>query len=42
MKKTIQKIGQLSFFFFVSVPLACLLFVTANIYFEAKRLIKVL
>jgi hypothetical protein len=25
-------------FFFISVPLACVLFVTANIYFELKRL----
>jgi hypothetical protein len=25
-------------FFFISVPLACLLFTTAHIYFELKRL----
>ncbi|MEY4282249.1 MAG: hypothetical protein RLZ39_1661 [Bacteroidota bacterium] len=25
-------------FFFISVPLACVLFVTANFYFELKRL----
>lgn len=24
-------------FFFINVPLACLLYVTANIYFELKR-----
>ena len=29
---------QLLKFFFISVPLACVLFVTANIYFELKRL----
>ena len=27
-------------FFFISVPLACLLFVTANVYFELKRILK--
>ena len=42
MKKMIKKVGQLSFFFFVSVPLACVLFTTANLYFETKRIIKVL
>jgi hypothetical protein len=26
-------------FFFISVPLACLLYTTANLYFELKRLI---
>jgi hypothetical protein len=29
---------QLLKFFFISVPLACLLFTTAHIYFELKRL----
>ncbi len=33
-----MKALQLLKFFFISVPLACLLFVTANIYFELKRL----
>lgn len=27
-------------FFFISVPLACLLFVTANVLFELKRILK--
>jgi hypothetical protein len=26
-------------FFFISVPLACVLYVTGNIYFETKRLL---
>ena len=30
---------QLLKFFFISVPLACMLFVTAHILFELKRLI---
>ena len=33
-----MKALQLFKFFFISVPLACVLFVTANIYFELKRL----
>lgn len=40
MKKFITKAGQLSFFVFISVPLACFLYATVNVYFEAKRLIK--
>ena len=35
MRKTIQLIK----FFFLSVPLACVLFVTAHLAFEFKRLI---
>ena len=27
-------------FFFISVPLACVLFVTANVLFELKRILK--
>lgn len=33
-----MKVLEFLKFFFISVPLACLLFVTANIYFELKRL----
>lgn len=36
MRKTLDLIK----FFFVSVPLACLLFVTAHTIFELKRLFK--
>jgi len=40
MKETFKLIFQIIFFFLVSVPLAVLLLLTANIYFEIKRLIK--
>ena len=40
MKRLIIKAGQLSYFLLISVPLACLLYVTAHLYFEAKRLFK--
>lgn len=33
-----MKALQLAKFFFISVPLACLLFIFANTYFEIKRL----
>ena len=38
MKETLIFIYELLFFTFISVPLAIFLFVTANIYFELKRL----
>lgn len=40
IKKTTMKVLEFLKFFFISVPLACLLFVTANIYFELKRWLK--
>lgn len=42
MKRLITKAGQLSFFLLISVPLACTLYLTANVYFEAKRILKLL
>ena len=39
-KQITMKVLEFLKFFFISVPLACLLFVTANIYFELKRWLK--
>lgn len=35
-----RKTYELAKFFFVSVPLACVLIATANVWFETKRLWK--
>lgn len=40
IKLTIMKILDFIKFFFISVPLACVLFVTANVLFELKRIMK--
>jgi len=39
IKATVIFILQMIYFLLISVPLACLLLITANVYFEAKRLI---
>lgn len=39
IKATLIFIAQLLYFMCISVPLACILFLTAHTYFELKRLI---
>lgn len=38
MKDTLKFIWQLAYFTMVSVPLACCLFLSANLYYETKKL----